>query len=80
MYLDRHRIKWWIESPSTEWGVLKEKILWAIARALPGPIRYLATVVSCGEATMGQWGNEHPDQVSMMTMLKRIERHAPKLS
>lgn len=66
---------WWT-SPRGEWRNLKERVCWIVARRMPGPFRYYATVLSCGEATSGQWGNEHPGSVGMMEMLKRIERHS----
>jgi hypothetical protein len=62
----------WRTSPRHEWRVLREKFLLGLGRRMPRSVRYWATIVSCAEATQGQWGNEHPDTVSIMTMLKRV--------
>lgn len=62
--------EWWLRDI---WRVRTEKTLLWLGRHMPRRVRYWATIVSCAEASQGQWGNEHPDAISMMTMLKRIE-------
>lgn len=63
--------RYWLQD---RWRVYSEKALLGIGRRMPRRVRYWATIVSCAEATQGRWSPEHPDSVSIMTMLKRVER------
>lgn len=49
-----------------------EHLLFWIGRHMPRSVRYYATVVSCAEATTGQYGATIPDELSVMQMLKRV--------
>jgi hypothetical protein len=50
---------------------LKERIKIAIAWALPRDIAYWALVRVAAHATAGEWGDQHPDTVSVMDAMDR---------
>lgn len=48
-----------------------EKLIIAIVWRLPRRVVMWAAIRLMAHATVGQWGNEHPDSVSIMAALKR---------
>lgn len=57
-----------------KWSGFKEAALLHMARALPKPLRYWATIVSCAEASSGEWSNQVVPDMLAMDVLKRIEK------
>lgn len=51
----------------------REKAIMWIAWHLPKIIAYWAAIRVAGHATTGPYGDQHPDTVSVMDMLKRWE-------
>jgi len=49
----------------------KEKLAIKVAWALPRSVALWAFTRVAAHATQGQWGNEHPDTVSIMTAMGR---------
>lgn len=50
----------------------REDMLFWIGRHMPRSVRYYTTVVSCAEATTGQYGDTLVPELTMMEMLKRV--------
>lgn len=58
------------------WRVKREKIITGIVWALPREIVYWAAIRLMSHATMGIYGQCHPDSVTIMEALERWEnRH-----
>lgn len=49
----------------------REKFLFWLAHKMPKPLRYAATIVSCAEATTGEYGDTEVPSLLMVDMLKR---------
>lgn len=62
--LAKWRFQWWLEK-------LPERIAIKIAWMLPKRIALWAMIRVVAHATIGRWGNEHPDSVSYKEMHDR---------
>jgi hypothetical protein len=61
--------RWW-------WQKRPEVLCLWLARRMPHYLRYWATIVSCGEATTGEYGSTLVTELRMMEMLERVgKRH-----
>ena len=57
-----------------EYNKLKEKVITFIVWKLPARILYWAVIRGFSDATTGEWGNTHPDDVNYKMVMDRMSK------
>lgn len=69
--MTKWQLRWWMVRCNWRGWLLDRAIGWAMY--CPAWLRYVVTISACAKATTGQYGSDHPDDVSVLDLLQRID-------